>query len=57
VADQAEACSFDAGRYLRCQGGVWQVKQTCGGATCALDPPGMSGCSSLPGTNGCVACH
>jgi hypothetical protein len=57
VADQADACTFDASKFLRCQGGVWTVQKSCGGATCALDPPGAAGCSALPGTNGCIACH
>lgn len=57
AADQSDACSFDATKYLRCQGGVWRVQQACAGATCALEPPGSFGCSALPGTNGCIACH
>jgi hypothetical protein len=54
--DQAAACSFDATKLLLCQQGIWQVKQSCGGANCALRPPGSAGCSAPPGTNGCVAC-
>jgi hypothetical protein len=57
ATDQSDACSFDATQYLRCEGGVWKVKQTCGGATCAMDSPGTRGCSAPAGTIGCIACH
>jgi hypothetical protein len=54
---QSAACSFDARKYLACEQGTWQVKQDCGRASCALDPPGYAGCTAPAGTNGCLACH